>query len=128
MTDLTAIRERLEKSSKGKWSWWTSNSHVRLSLDDCDGRIAWADVNHRDGVGSIVIKDTDAALIENAPSDIALLLDEVERLNNKCDLMLEALNACRDYTDGKTTDPIQAVVSVRRALKAIEAQEQGKAQ
>ena len=56
------------------------------------------------------------------------LEDKLAKSETQRNLMLEALHACRDYTDGKTTDPIQAIVSVRRALKAIEDQEQGDVQ
>lgn len=54
---------------------------------------------------------------------IAELTAENARLQAALAESKPALIDCRDYMDGKTTDPVQAIVSVRRVLKKLAANE-----
>ncbi len=87
--ELEAIRERLEKITPGPWEWndrqpltLSGGSRYESSIGDdviyiehqLGGYISSCDVE-------LGIHPADAEFIANAPTDVARLLEEVERLS-----------------------------------------------
>jgi hypothetical protein len=73
-TQLSAIRERVDAATAGPWSlayWYHTKSAHGL------GRY----VQRPEFAGYESFTDADEALIADAPTDLAALLDEVERLH-----------------------------------------------
>lgn len=97
-----AAKARCARATVGPWKWWTSNSHRRLTAEDCqDGGVAYG-TKQKDGCGDIVIGEHDMAFIEEARVDLPDALEEIERLRGRlanvegvaatCDGMMETIN------------------------------------
>ena len=73
MSKLDEIRERLEAATEGPWDWCSELWQLRHMT----GKYVCTEVLHAKGT---LPTDNDAEFIANAPTDIAYLLAEVERL------------------------------------------------
>lgn len=82
MTKLDEIRARLEEATPGPWEWYNGCSWWRLGLADDQAQDTKVMSPHvcSDGQPTIVVSSSDRALTENAPADIAYLLDQVDNL------------------------------------------------
>lgn len=75
-----ACKAREKAATRGPWKWWTSNSHRRLTAEDCqDGGVAYG-TSQRDGCGDIVINEADMAFTEHAREDVLDMLAKIESL------------------------------------------------
>ena len=80
MTDYSELKRLAEAAGCVDWSWWTSNSALRLTTE-CNGRHG-ADGDaisaHRD---SVECPEVYRAFIENAsPANVSALIAEIEAL------------------------------------------------
>jgi hypothetical protein len=81
MDKVDEIAARLKRATKGRWHWWTSNSWRRLMTENQDyttGPVLIPAVSRADGHPDCSIRESDMALIENAPGDLGYLLKLVE--------------------------------------------------
>lgn len=93
--DRAAIRERLAAATPGPWKWAvTEDRH-------------WVQVWH-DEVGDEIAKcsdDDDAALIANAPTDLAALLDALDEAERTIDRVLTNYAVCVSGEWGSCLNP-----------------------
>ena len=83
MTRLDEIKARLAAATPGPWAW----SRTPAATNDYDHGILWS-ASNREVIEVVAPADgpeiettkADAALIANAPADLALLVEAVERL------------------------------------------------
>lgn len=79
--DLGAIKARLAAATPGPWrSPWESDDEYATFTGPDGAQVV--DVTYYDG-SRIVVSEANAALIANAPTDLAALVAEVERLRRK---------------------------------------------
>ena len=80
MTDLESIRKRLEEAPKGPWTGDRYDGTVKYDVLDADGETVIHGCNGNEDPSYGIRDDAAEQLILNAPTDIAFLLGEVERL------------------------------------------------
>lgn len=81
MDRIDQIKMRLQRATKGRWHWWTSNSWRRLKSETDDFEcvaVLTPTKSQSDGHPDCAIQGADMELIENAPGDIRHLLKLVE--------------------------------------------------
>lgn len=79
MLDLEPIKARLAEATPGPWKYLDGKLQASPGWPIID---AWWE---GEGKGGITADAADAALIANAPSDIAALIREVEQLRTQLD-------------------------------------------
>jgi hypothetical protein len=79
--DTQALRFIAQAATPGTWSWWTSNSFMRLSAArGPDGGVLHAG-QLSDGCLTVAVSAADAAHIAAVhPAAVLALLDEIDRL------------------------------------------------
>lgn len=80
--DLKRDKGICDAATKGKWKWWTSNSHRRLRLEDGGPDIAYG-TKQRDGTDDIVISEANMAAIENAVNRMPTYIAEAEEMGRR---------------------------------------------
>jgi len=90
-----AIRERLAAATPGRWDW-----NHRYELHNTKAAIIEVE-QIATGAHVLKVAQPDAALIANAPADLAYLLDRVAELTRERDSARTALEACKPLVDGE---------------------------
>lgn len=107
MIDLDAIKARLAAATPGPFDvvvYPDTNEHYSHIVVDLDG---YDDQGFR-RCESVEFTATDAELIANAPTDIAALIAEVERLQHQLDRYQEPQAAASDARHATTTSTKKA--------------------
>src|SRR5690625_297831 len=89
--DLTAIRERAEKATQGRWYYEVDGD---LYSDKTRDRVMYPYMSS-ESIPYIKISESDATFIAYARQDIPKLLAEIERLRETLDKTLTAIDEVR---------------------------------
>jgi hypothetical protein len=134
MTDIQAIRERVEKATKGPWTVWCDDSGGQftgwpsvVAPDDLDTTIIHRAGFHQEYWGDLSLRDccANANFIARARTDIPFLISEIDRLNAVSARVKEleaALILCMEVLGGLTLSKHSLVAALEAARKALQEQ------
>ena len=102
MTRLDEIKARIAAATPGPWAW----SRTPAATNDYDHGILWS-ASNREVIEVVAPADgpeiettkADAALIANAPADLELLVEAVERLTTERQQWRCVSDGCGDVED-----------------------------
>lgn len=118
MTDDELKRDKAicEAATKGRWRWWTSNSHRRLK-SDAGGHVAYG-TRQRDDTDDIVISDEDMRAIENAVNRLPLYIAEAQEMARRIEEMAKRADMLAGANDPTGALQIHAA-GMREALRIL---------
>ncbi|MFZ3286572.1 MAG: ead/Ea22-like family protein [Telluria sp.] len=120
MRDYSELRKKAQAATPGTWSWWTSNSYLRLSSE----RGGDGDILHgarlSDGCCTVNVTEQNRAYIAAAnPATILALLDELDALRSQVKPPKPKLNDYpADFESAWDAYPPRSGANKRTAFKA----------
>lgn len=75
---LDVIRQRLEKATKGTWTWFLNTAGAPVALSPVEGPDVLRASSYGGMDDEIEVKKADADFIAHAPEDIAYLLAQID--------------------------------------------------
>ncbi len=88
--DLESIKERLDEATPGPWRVWRDPDPTKVRATAVETAWRYGDIEgDTELITDYLPTDADATFIAEAPSDIAALIAEVERLRGQLDAVRE---------------------------------------